>query len=68
MIPNHPTAKNSIASRTLDQYINGPHWEPLTIPNATTYWGCSSCGRESTRERDLYRTVFHAPDCEVHEC
>ncbi len=65
MKSSHSSSENSIAF----QYpITGPHMEPPTIPNATTYWRCSSCARESTRERDLYRTTFHALSCEVHEC
>lgn len=43
--------------------ITGPHMEPPEISNATTYWRCEDCGGESVREKDLYRTGFHAEGC-----
>lgn len=65
MKTSHSTPENSIAS---DHFITGPYQESTSISNATSYWRCSSCGRESTHEQDLYRATFHAPNCEVHEC
>ena len=47
--------------------ITGPHIEPPELSNATTYWRCEDCGRESIRERDLYRVSFHAEGCAGHE-
>lgn len=43
--------------------ITGPHMEPPEVSNATTFWRCSECGRESIREQDVYRTTFHAEGC-----
>ncbi|MDL5363415.1 hypothetical protein [Halalkalicoccus sp. NIPERK01] len=68
MNTSHPIAENSIGSPTLEQHVTGPHWELPSISNATTYWRCTSCNRESIREEDLYRPTFHTADCEVHEC
>jgi hypothetical protein len=67
MNTSYSTSENSIASRVLNQYVSGPHWEPSTIPNATTYWRCTSCQRESTREQDLHRERFHTSGCEVRQ-
>ena len=67
MNTSHSTTENRIASyKIVHQYISGPHWEPPTLTNATTYWRCTSCHRESIREQDLYRKSFYAPACEVH--
>ncbi len=70
MNTSYSPSENSIGSPTSsNQYISGPHYEPPTISNATTYWRCQSCSRESIYEQDLYRSEFHAPDCEVcQEC
>jgi hypothetical protein len=43
--------------------ITGPHMEPAEISNATTFWRCEDCGRESIREQDVYRPAFHAEGC-----
>lgn len=67
MSTSHSPPENSIAS-SAHEYSRGPFWEPATIPNATTYWRCTSCSRESIRERDLYCEHFHAVDCEVRQC
>ena len=64
MDTSYSTPENSIVPNG-KRYISGPHWEPPSIPNATTYWRCTSCRRESIRKQDLYRERFHAPDCEV---
>ncbi|WP_336361979.1 hypothetical protein [Halalkalicoccus salilacus] len=66
MSTSNSTSENSIGS-IKKEHISGPHWEPPTIPNATTYWRCTSCQRESTCEQDLHRERFHAPSCEVHQ-
>lgn len=67
MSTSNPTPENSIASTTTDtdHQITGPHYEPPTVLNATTYWRCESCERESTRKQDLYRQNFHVDKCEV---
>jgi hypothetical protein len=65
MSTSHSPTENSIALSN-DQSIDGPLWEPASIPNATTYWRCTDCARESIRKRDLYRETFHAENCEVH--
>ena len=64
MSTSNSTPENSIASEHPNR-ITGPHREPPTIANATTYWRCESCERESIREQDLHRETFHAEDCEV---
>jgi hypothetical protein len=43
--------------------ITGPHMEPSELSNATTYWRCEDCGRESIREKDIERAAFHAAGC-----
>lgn len=69
MNTSYPSPKNSIDSATtIAQYISGPYCEPLTIPNATTYWRCTSCTRESIHKADLYCEAFHTEDCEVRRC
>lgn len=69
MSTSNPSPKNGIVSTaTAEQYITGPHWEPPSIPNATTDWRCTNCTRESIREEDLYRETFHSEDCEVRKC
>ena len=62
-----PPIKNGIVSRvdSIARQISGPHWEPATVSNATTYWRCESCGYEPLHERDLHRESFHAQNCEV---
>jgi hypothetical protein len=66
MSTNNSPPENGIASRTeTGASISGPHQEPASIQNATTYWRCEACGYESICERDLDRESFHAPDCEV---
>lgn len=65
MSTNNSTPENSIASETEDHHITGPHVEPPTVANATTYWRCESCERESIHEQDLYRETFHTEECEV---
>ena len=65
MSTSNSTPENSIASKTEDHQITGPHFEPPTVANATTYWRCEACDRESIREQDLHRETFHAPECEV---
>lgn len=68
MCSSHPIQENGIVSETrFEQYISGPHWEPSIVENATTYWRCSSCHRESIYEQDLYRKSFHSFECEVRE-
>jgi hypothetical protein len=37
------------------------------VENATTYWRCEACERDSIREQDLHREAFHAEHCEVAE-
>lgn len=46
-----------------DDLITGPHMEPAAVANATTYWRCGDCGRESIRRGDLERPAFHAEEC-----
>ncbi|MDL5363798.1 hypothetical protein [Halalkalicoccus sp. NIPERK01] len=66
MSTNNSTPENSIASeQNTDHRITGPHHEPPTVANATTYWRCEACERESIREQDLHREAFHAEDCGV---
>ncbi|WP_336364918.1 hypothetical protein [Halalkalicoccus salilacus] len=65
MSTSNSTPKNSIASEQTDHQITGPHHEPPSVANATTYWRCTSCNRESIREQDLYCEAFHAEECEV---
>ena len=66
MSTSNSAAENSIASEQTNP-ITGPHREPPTVANATTYWRCEACKRESIREQDLHREAFHAEDCEVAE-
>lgn len=66
MSTSNSTTENSIGTEPdADHRITGPHLEPPSIDNATTYWQCTDCGRESIRERDLHRETFHTADCEV---
>ncbi|WP_122089788.1 hypothetical protein [Halalkalicoccus subterraneus] len=67
MSTSNSPPENSIASEQTDDWITGPHREPSTVANATTYWRCEACERESIREQDLYRETFHAEDCVVGE-
>lgn len=68
MHTSNSTPENDIGSPSrITKYISGPHWEPPTVPNATTYWRCRACHRESIYERDLYQDSFHTPDCEVRQ-
>ena len=64
MSTSNSTPENSIASEQTTR-ITGPHHEPPTVANATTYWRCEACERESIREQDLHRKAFHAEECEV---
>ncbi|WP_122088730.1 hypothetical protein [Halalkalicoccus subterraneus] len=64
MSTSNSAAENSIASEQTHR-ITGPHHEPPTVANATTYWRCEACNRESIREQDLHREAFHTEDCEV---
>lgn len=66
MSTSNSTPENSIASERTHQ-ITGPHREPPTVANATTYWRCEACERESIRKQDLHREAFHADECEVAE-
>jgi hypothetical protein len=66
MSTSNSPSENSIASEQTTR-ITGPHREPPTVANATTYWRCEACERESIREQDLLREAFHARDCEVGE-
>lgn len=67
MDTNSSTLENSIGSPSrITKHISGPHWEPPTVPNATTYWRCRAYHRESIRDRDLHQDSFHTPGCEVH--
>jgi hypothetical protein len=43
--------------------ITGPHMEPPEVSNATTFWRCEGCGRESIHETDTERPAFHAEGC-----
>lgn len=43
--------------------ISGPHMEPAELSNATTFWRCEDCGRESIRKQDTERAAFHAAGC-----
>jgi hypothetical protein len=45
--------------------ITGPHMEPAELSNATTYWRCEDCGRESIHKRDTERAAFHAAGCSL---
>jgi hypothetical protein len=65
MSTSNSTAENSIASEQAEHRITGPHFEPPSVANATTYWRCTSCNRESIREQDLHRETFHTEQCEV---
>lgn len=66
MNTSNSAAENSIASEAdTDHQITGPHFEPSRVANATTYWRCGACNRESIHEQDLHRETFHAADCEV---
>lgn len=56
-------AEAAADSTTRDPEITGPHLEPPEISNATTFWRCEDCKRESIREQDVYRTTFHAEGC-----
>jgi hypothetical protein len=37
--------------------------EPPEVANATTYWRCEECTRESIYEADVHRPAFHAAGC-----
>ena len=68
MSTSNSAAENSIASKTEtnpDYWITGPHLEPAVVANATTYWRCIACSRESIHEQDLHRETVHATDCKV---
>ncbi len=66
MSTSNSTPENSIASdQDTDHRITGLHHEPPTVANATIYWHCEACNRESIREQDLYRETFHTDQCEV---
>jgi hypothetical protein len=67
MSTSNSTPENSIASEDTDYQITGPHYEPPTVANATTYWRCEACNRESIRKQDLHLAAFHADECEVAE-
>ena len=61
----HSTEKPADAEPTddHDELITGPHMEPAAVANATTYWRCEDCGRESIRRGDLERPAFHVEGC-----
>lgn len=58
-----PPTQTAVESNEKKPTITGPHMEPAEISNATTYWRCSACGRESIHKQDTQRPAFHAEDC-----
>lgn len=72
MSANDTTAENAIdtdaaPTPTATTTITGPHMEPPEVANATTYWRCEDCGRESIHKQDTQRPAFHAEGCAGRE-
>lgn len=62
-----PNPQTAVESNEKKPTITGPYMEPPEISNATTYWHCSACGRESIHKQDTQCPAFHAEDCAERE-